>query len=202
MKLIPKNWAKFQHYATRRPPWIKLHRGLLDDYDFYCLPVASKALAPMLWLLASEQQSGCIELDSTRLAFRVRMTEKELIEALKPLIDNGFFEDASNTLAAGEQAATSETETETDSDIAKAISGADAPSGNESRKTPDPRKQLFDLGKSLLGPKAGGLISAACARVGEPDVFRVIGEMTSRPTADPKAYFVAATTPAERGFEC
>lgn len=114
MKLIPKNWSQFQHYGKRRPPWIKLYRSLLDDYDFYCLPVASKALAPMLWLLASERPDGAIEMDATRLAFRVRMTEKELVSALKPLIQNGFFEDASNTLAPSKQLATSERETETE----------------------------------------------------------------------------------------
>ena len=39
-RLRIKNWAEFQHYRTRRPPWIKLHRGLLDDYAWHCLPEA------------------------------------------------------------------------------------------------------------------------------------------------------------------
>ena len=30
------NWEKFQHYKVRRPPWIKLHHSLLDDYAFHC----------------------------------------------------------------------------------------------------------------------------------------------------------------------
>jgi hypothetical protein len=34
MKLIPKNWGKFQHYKDRCPPWIKLHRDLLNDREF------------------------------------------------------------------------------------------------------------------------------------------------------------------------
>ena len=33
MALIPKNWSQFQHYKGRRPPWIKLHRALLDEDD-------------------------------------------------------------------------------------------------------------------------------------------------------------------------
>ena len=28
-----KNWAQFQHFKDRSPPWIKLHREFLDDYD-------------------------------------------------------------------------------------------------------------------------------------------------------------------------
>jgi hypothetical protein len=65
-----KNWAEFQHYKDRSPPWIRLHRSFLDDYDFHCLPVASRALAPMLWLLASENKdlsSGIIEGSDEKL---------------------------------------------------------------------------------------------------------------------------------------
>lgn len=67
---------------------------------------------------------------------------------------------------------------------------------------PDPRKQIFDLGKSILGASSGGLISAAISRVGESEVGKVLGQMALKPTADPKAYFVAATTPKERAFVC
>jgi hypothetical protein len=114
MKLLAKNWATFQHYKHRSPPWIRLHRSLLDDYDFHRLPVASKALAPCLWLLASEEKEGEIEASTEEIAFRLRMTEKDLIAALKPLIEKGFFVDASNTLADCKQDATTETETETE----------------------------------------------------------------------------------------
>lgn len=89
--LIPKNWSEFQHYKDRSPSWIKLHRGLLDNFEFHCLPVASRALAPMLWLLASEYEGGQIPLDFRKLAFRFRMSEKEVQESVKPLIDNDFF---------------------------------------------------------------------------------------------------------------
>lgn len=102
MNIVPKNWRDFQHYKDRNPPWIRLHKSLLDNYDFQCLPVASRALAPMLWLLASDSLDGKIDATPKRLAFRLRMTEREAVEALKPLIDNGFFmpeQDASELLA-------------------------------------------------------------------------------------------------------
>lgn len=122
MHIIPKGWSKFQHYKDRAPTWIKLHADLLDDFDFHCLPVASRALAPMLWLLASKYEGGKIPHDLVKLSFRLRMSEKDLSSAIKPLIDNGFFilgQDASNALAECEQDAClekrrEETEKETD----------------------------------------------------------------------------------------
>jgi len=108
MKLIPKNWDNFQHYKHRSPPWIKLHKNLLDDMAFQRLPIASKAIAPMLWLLASESHDGVIHKSPEEIAFRLRMTEKEVISSIKPLIDNGFFIEDSNVLAERLQDATTE----------------------------------------------------------------------------------------------
>ncbi|WP_431509768.1 hypothetical protein [Variovorax sp. DAIF25] len=108
MIIVPRNWADFQHYKDRSPPWIKLHRKLLDSYDFQKLPVASRALAPMLWLLASDHEQGEINAALDVLSFRLRTTEREVMEALQPLIDAGFFEvvqSASGVLAGGERPA-------------------------------------------------------------------------------------------------
>lgn len=106
MILKIKNWAGFQHYKDRNPSWIKLHKSLLDDYEFQCLPIASKALAPMLWLLASEYPEGVIDATAEKIAFRLRMTVPEFLEALKPLITAGFVieeQTASNPLAQRKQ---------------------------------------------------------------------------------------------------
>lgn len=111
------NWREFQHYRNRRPPWIKLQRTLLDDYNFHCLPIASKALAPCLWLIASDDLNGQIQCASEALAFRLRMTETELLSALKPLIERGFFIPASTMLATCEQHAMPEREGETEGEI-------------------------------------------------------------------------------------
>ena len=117
-----KNWREFQHYTNRRPPWIKFHVTLLDDYEFQCLPLASRALAPMLWLLASQNVEGSIPADPALLAFRLRWDVKDIKAGLTPLIQKGFLIDASNVLATCLQSATSETETETETE------GAAAPS--------------------------------------------------------------------------
>lgn len=110
--ITPKNWQEFQHYKDRKPAWIKLHRSLLDDYEFSRLPVASRALAPLLWLLASEYEDGIIPCTEEELAFRFRMPLKELKVALSPLIECGFFCGASSPLADCKQDASLEKERE------------------------------------------------------------------------------------------
>ena len=112
MLLKPKNWEKFQHYRDRCPPWIKLHRDLLNDRAYMNLPIASKAIAPLLWLLASESKDGSFNAASEELAFRLRIASKDIELGLKPLIDNGFFVDASTMLAPCLQLAIPERETE------------------------------------------------------------------------------------------
>ena len=119
MLLQPKNWAVFQHYKDRCPPWIKLHRDLLNDRTFMRLPIASKALAPMLWLLASESKEGIFDGSLDELMFRLHITEKDYRDGLKSLIDNGFFAYASNTLAECHQLAIPETERETETETKK-----------------------------------------------------------------------------------
>ena len=114
MLLQPKNWAVFQHYKDRCPPWIKLHRDLLNDRAYMCLPIASKALAPMLWLLASESKDGVFDGSLDELVFRLHITEKEYQAGVKPLIDNDFFIIASGVLAERLQDAIPETERETE----------------------------------------------------------------------------------------
>ena len=112
-RLRVKNWAAFQHYRHRRPPWIKLHRGLLDDYAWHRLPEASRALGPMLWLLASEGPDGTIACDRETMAFRLHMSRDKVDEALAPLIGAGFLIEehgAGEPLAAGEQPADSKSE--------------------------------------------------------------------------------------------
>lgn len=122
MKLTPKNWSKFQHYKDRSPPWIKLHRELLDDREFMLLPIASKALAPLLWLLASESADGTFDASDEELIFRLRVTQKDLA-GLRPLIDKGFFTVASGVLAERKQVARPEGEGETEVEKEKTMSG-------------------------------------------------------------------------------
>lgn len=119
MLLQPKNWAVFQHYKDRCPPWIKLHRDLLNDRVFMRLPLASKAIAPLMWLLASESKDGIFDGSMDELMFRLHISDKEYQQGVKPLIDNGFFTVACGMLAERLQVAIPETETEAERETEK-----------------------------------------------------------------------------------
>ncbi|UZE51888.1 HNH endonuclease [Rhodopseudomonas sp. P2A-2r] len=94
MQLTPKNWKSFQHYKDRSPMWIKLHRGLLDNPDYFRLsPDAGKAL-PLLWLLASEKDG--ILPDVPDVAFRLRISEELAGTILAEMVTRKFFVDATH----------------------------------------------------------------------------------------------------------
>ena len=151
--ITPKNWSGFQHYKDRHPAWIKLHRGLLDDFEFACLPVASRALAPLLWLLASEYEGGQIDTSLDKLAYRFRMTRGDVADALSPLIDAGFFS-ASEPLAGHKQGAIPEKEKEKEKEK-NAVANATPKKSSDA--------ELYDRGKEILGPNSGGLIKRLLA---------------------------------------
>ena len=131
MVLKVKDWAKFQHFKDRKPPWIKLYRDVLDDIQWHELPGDDAKLLVMLWLIASENEG---ELPpSKELAFRLRMTEKALKSSvsrlshwlrqddIKPITDNatistehpeGYQGDSSAIPLTRSQETETETETE------------------------------------------------------------------------------------------
>jgi hypothetical protein len=83
------------------------------------LPIASKALAPMLWLLASESKDGVFDGSLDELVFRLHITKKEYQDGIKPLIDNDFFILVSGVLAERKQDAIPETEGEREGETEK-----------------------------------------------------------------------------------
>lgn len=178
-----KNWSKFQHYKNRCPPWIKLQKELLDDYEFACLPIASKALAPLLWLLASESLEGDFEAHPTRLAFRLRWPVSDIIDGLIPLIKQGFIVDASEALAECLQGATPETETETEAEAEK------SKIKNPPSASSDPKGEIFTRWKSVPG-SGGGAFLVKLLRDHKPEqrVLEAIEATLAETRADPKAY--------------
>lgn len=146
-----RNWSEFQHYKDRSPAWIKLHKGLIDNYEFQRLSIASKALAPMFWLLASEHDGGALPLDTGRFAFRLRVDRALVLEALSGLVSGGFFfidgdldDDASELLAACKLTACLEEEKEKRESIEEANA-----SSRRQRKAVDlpdcPHQSVVDL---------------------------------------------------------
>ena len=84
--LTIKNWNTFQHYAKRNPPWIKLHRTVLDDYAFCALSDISKAHLMLIWVYAS-QHNGHVPCDARFLEKKLSCEDIDL----EVLIEHGFL---------------------------------------------------------------------------------------------------------------
>ena len=93
------------------------------------LPIASKAIAPMLWLLASESKDGVFDGSLDELVFRLHITPKEYQDGVKPLIDNDFFNVVSGVIAECKQVAIPETEGETETETKKKATSVAPPEG-------------------------------------------------------------------------
>ena len=111
-----KGWVKFQHFKDRRPPWIKLYRDILEDPDWHELDGDTAKILVALWLLASEddEQQGQLP-DARRLAFRLRISETKVNQALTKL-SHWLEQDGINTISSGYQDDAPETETETETE--------------------------------------------------------------------------------------
>jgi len=126
-----KGWVKFQHFKDRRPPWIKLYRDILEDPDWHDLDGDTAKILVALWLIASEddQQEGRLP-DARRLAFRLRISESKVNQALTKL-SHWLEQDGINTISSGYQVDAPETETETETkkekrEIQKALACPDS----------------------------------------------------------------------------
>lgn len=84
-----KGWDEFQHYKDRTPPWIKLHNSLLENYDFECLPDASKAHLLCIWLLASRTNNK-MPANPGWIEKKIGATSKVNLELL---VSSGFLEE-------------------------------------------------------------------------------------------------------------
>lgn len=133
-----KNWAKFQHFKDRNPPWIKLYRDILDDQEWHALdPRAAKTLIA-LWLLASEDETKQGQLPSVKkIAFRLRVSEDEVNQALAHL--EHWLDCSDITLISpGYQDDAPETEREVETEPEKELPEA-AP------QPPEAEQNIFDL---------------------------------------------------------
>jgi hypothetical protein len=104
MRLVPKDWRRLQHYKDRRPPWVKLHRSVLDDQSYMSLSIAARGFAALLWILASEHDDGEVDMAEKNLTFRLRLTQAEVRKLTEEVVAASLFvpaasEDASNVLA-------------------------------------------------------------------------------------------------------
>ena len=116
------DWSKYQSYKDRRPPWIRFHRTMLDNYEYQLMSADSRALLPMLWLLACEDEdpkSGLIQLEIKAISFRLRQPEKIINKCIDELQGADFIEriqSVTKPLRECNETVPPETETETETD--------------------------------------------------------------------------------------
>jgi hypothetical protein len=148
-----KDWARFQHYRRRSPPWIKLHRSLLDNREYQQLKDGAARLLFDIWLIASESD-GCVPFDSAALAWRLRKPIQVVRDSIQALIRAGFISseghDASSALALGLHDATPETEAERETEVEPEITTRPAARAETPPKTPSDTNGDLTFG-SLMG---------------------------------------------------
>ncbi len=83
-----KNHDKYQHYKDRNPPWIKLYRSILADYDLRQIPIPSRLCFIYCTLLACETDNR-IPHDLKYLSERMGLTVTEAM--LTPLLERGLL---------------------------------------------------------------------------------------------------------------
>jgi hypothetical protein len=175
MKILIPKFAEYQHYGKRMPPWIKLHKKLLDDHKFWSLKAEQQILLIALWLLASEnaleEGHGVVEMTRKELTWRLRDVSLKNLDALK---DSGFIqiEDASNgetprasralarRLPQREGERETETEGEVETEVAALTRSEGGPKKSWAREAAEDWDEHFGKGSS-----APGRIGAALTRL-------------------------------------
>lgn len=122
-----RNWEHFQHYKDRNPPWVKLHFSLLTSQDWVMLDDASRVLAIACMLVASRNE-GNVDCSQKGLAYLKRVAYLNSDPDVKPLIECGFLEVASDCK---QMLANARPETETETEKIKDILSSSATTDRE-----------------------------------------------------------------------
>lgn len=134
-----KNWAAFQHFKSRTPPWIKLYRDLLNDEDWHLLDGATAKTLIGLWLLASEDKDHQGRLPDTRkIAFRLRITEQAAAAAIEAL-GHWLIRDDIKMISRRYQDDTPEGEGETEREAEGEADGERQPAAASTQETTNPQ---------------------------------------------------------------
>lgn len=93
------NWREFQHYTHRAPPWIKLHRTLLQKPGWRKLSGSAAKLLVDLWVIAAGSKEGEVSETVSELAYTTRRPVAGVYRDLGALATAGFVELSKQTLA-------------------------------------------------------------------------------------------------------
>jgi hypothetical protein len=116
---------------------VRLHKTLLDNYEFQKMGSEARALLPMLWLLASEDAdpiSGNVPYSVPKISFRLRLSLEVVEQALTEIWQAGFiecdgqcYESVPASLRNCYETVTPETETETETETENYRAAPSAP---------------------------------------------------------------------------
>jgi len=148
MAIRIKNWTKFQHFKNRRPPWIKLHREILDQRDINMISDCSFRVLVGLWLLASEDPEMNGTLPSMEdIQFRLRIDKSKLLKALKEL---GKFLDHDDITVISDRYHDGPPETETETETEGETEGGKSTSKSKRKKfIPPTPEEVSEYGESI-----------------------------------------------------
>ena len=174
-----KNWHEFQHFKDRRPPWIKLHRGILDQRDINAISDRSFRVLVGLWLLASEDKEmdgGLPPLED--IAFRLRLPGK-VVSACIDELSSFLIQDDISAISPRYHSDEPETEKRQRREETEYSASGDAASGEyvtrKKRKLTGKRLQTFNrFWKAFAYPK--GKAEAADAWLDIPSLTDALVE--------------------------
>lgn len=121
-------WARHQHYKKRRPPWIKLYRDLLSDYEFSKLSAGARWHLIGLFLLAARTDNA-IPYDAEWIKAEIGAGTR--IDFTR-IIASGFIEIYEQGSIYRQRR--EETETEKNTDILASVDFKDATNGQKIRR--------------------------------------------------------------------
>jgi hypothetical protein len=155
-----KNWKRWQHYRKRNPPWIKLHRSLLDEDECAWYRGLSDNAARWLielWLLAT-REAGTVPYDSLIILRDTRRPTSD-----KPLLDMALTELASAgaiTLAG----------TDASADFLATLAPVLSPRGTEIQRY----REAETVASQPAAPSGNSTPQAEAAPPGEPNAYAVL----------------------------
>jgi len=163
-----KNWKDHQHYKKRNPPWIKVHRVILDDFEWHQLPGESAKTLIMLWVIAAEDKKLEGNLPSKdALCFRLRMSIEELNAHLSTLSHWLIFDD-NEMLALRKQNSIPETEAEAETGKRKKTVG------KKRTEYPPDFEKLWQLYPGTAGSKKEAYAEFKKADIGADEMAAAI----------------------------
>lgn len=103
--LAISKWTRYQHYKTRKPPWIKFYVELVDDVQnkLNDLPVPTRYLFDRLLLLAAKYDNA-IPKNPELIANLVRMDTEDCREGLDQLLKGRWIKETQTKRRASNRA--------------------------------------------------------------------------------------------------